>query len=57
MKAGANVEQKDKYGKTPMDYAENDKEITEMLENIKIANKQRKYIEKANSSRCSKGEL
>nr|WP_264707644.1 ankyrin repeat domain-containing protein [Wolbachia endosymbiont (group A) of Acrocera orbiculus] len=46
VKAGANVEQKDKYGKTPMDYARNNKEIKEVLENVKMANKQREFIER-----------
>ncbi|GFQ72440.1 ankyrin repeat domain protein [Trichonephila clavata] len=46
VKAGANIEQKDKSGKTPIDYARNNKEIKEMLENVKIANKQGEFLEK-----------
>ncbi|WP_264719179.1 ankyrin repeat domain-containing protein [Wolbachia endosymbiont (group A) of Lasioglossum morio] len=46
VKAGANIEQKDKFGKTPMDYARNNKEIIEVLENVKMANKQREFIER-----------
>ena len=46
VKAGANVEQKDKFGKTAMDYARNNKEIKEVLENVKIANKQGEFLEK-----------
>lgn len=46
VKAGANIEQKDKSGKTPMDYARNNKEIKEVLENVKMANKQREFIER-----------
>src|SRR6266576_774312 len=46
VKAGANLEQKDKFGKTAMYYARNNKEIKEVLENVKIANKQREFIER-----------
>ncbi|WP_370273039.1 ankyrin repeat domain-containing protein [Wolbachia endosymbiont of Oedothorax gibbosus] len=46
VKAGANIEQKDKYGKTAMDYVRSNKEITEVLENVKMANKQREFIER-----------
>ncbi len=59
VKAGGNVEQKDKFGKTPMDYARNNKEIKEVLENVKIANKQREFIEKirvVSGSRCDSGK-
>jgi len=58
VKAGANVEQKDKFGKTPMYYARNNKEIKEALENVKMANKQREFIEKNRigkyGSRCKR---
>ncbi|WP_341814691.1 MULTISPECIES: ankyrin repeat domain-containing protein [unclassified Wolbachia] len=46
VKAGANIEQKDKFGKTAMYYARNNKEIKEVLENVKMANKQREFIER-----------
>lgn len=46
VKTGENVEQKDKFGKTPMDHASNNKEIKEVLGNVKIANKQREFEEK-----------
>lgn len=46
VKAGANVEQKDKFGKTSIDYARSNKEIIEVLENVKMANKQREFIER-----------
>ena len=44
VKAGGNVEQKDKFGKTAVYYARNNKEIKEVLENVKMANKQRDFI-------------
>ncbi|WP_245611047.1 MULTISPECIES: ankyrin repeat domain-containing protein [unclassified Wolbachia] len=50
VKAGAGVEQKDEFGKTPIDYAKNNKEIKEVLENVKIANKQREFIERTRES-------
>lgn len=40
------LEQKDKSSKTPIDYARNNKEIKEVLENVKMANKQREFIER-----------
>ncbi|BAP00120.1 ankyrin repeat domain protein [Wolbachia endosymbiont of Cimex lectularius] len=46
VKAGAKVDQPDKSGKTPIDYARNNKEITEVLEGVKIAKKQGEFLEK-----------
>ncbi|WP_265026792.1 MULTISPECIES: ankyrin repeat domain-containing protein [unclassified Wolbachia] len=46
VKAGANIEQKDKFGKTAMYYTRKNKKIIEVLENVKMANKQREFIEK-----------
>ncbi|QOD38533.1 ankyrin repeat domain-containing protein [Candidatus Wolbachia massiliensis] len=49
VKAGAKTDQPDKSGKTPMDCAKNNKEIMEVLKNAKIANEQKKFIEKIES--------
>lgn len=46
IKAGAKIDQPDKSSKTPIDYAKNNKEITEVLEGVKIANKQGEFLEK-----------
>lgn len=46
IKAGAKTDKPDKSGKTPIDYARNNKEITEVLEGVKIANRQGEFLEK-----------
>jgi len=46
IKAGAKTDQPDKSGKTPIDHARNNKEITEVLEGVKIAKRQGEFLEK-----------
>lgn len=46
IKAGAEIDQPDKSGKTPADYARNNKEIVGVLEDVKTARKQGEFLEK-----------
>lgn len=46
IKAGAETDQPDKSDKIPADYARNNKEIMEVLEGVKIANRQGEFLEK-----------
>jgi ankyrin repeat protein len=49
IRAGAKTDQPDKSGKTAMDCAKNNKEITEVLKNSAIANKQKEFVEEIRS--------
>ncbi|MDG7056601.1 MAG: ankyrin repeat domain-containing protein [Wolbachia endosymbiont of Penenirmus auritus] len=46
IKAEAKTDQADKSGKIPADHARNNKEIMEVLESVKIANRQEEFLEK-----------
>jgi hypothetical protein len=49
----ANIEHRDEYGKTPMNYAS--KMVKEVLEDVKIANKKRAFIQKLRVERRVEG--